>query len=229
MEHEESNRSEFLVFPLSQVRKEGYKVTRKAPPSATDWSRRATRTQRGILDGSLGHYKGKAVPKGGCSAFAAQTLMKGTKPHRIRIEGMSITHDASATPDGIIDTVLSVMRYSTAVKSDSDERVKGVKGKWSSCMRKAGFQYASPQAAANDSRWSKGNVPTRLETSVAVADMQCKKKVRYLDTLVDVQSEYERNAIAEQSATLASLQSDAKVWLSNAKDEVNKQPATKRD
>ncbi|MEU1402635.1 hypothetical protein ABZ471_09760 [Streptomyces sp. NPDC005728] len=222
MEREESNLSEFLVFPVSQVRKNGYEVTHKASDSKAEWSRRATRTQRGLLDGTLRHHNGKVVPKGGCSTFAAQALMKGTKPHRIRIDGMSITYDASATPDGLFDSVMSAMRYSTAVQSDSDERVKSVNEEWSSCMQEAGFQYASPQAAANDSRWSKGNEPTKLETTVAVADMGCKKEVRYLDTVVEVQSEHEREMIAKHSATISSLRKDSKVWLSNAEEEFNK-------
>ncbi|WP_336116421.1 hypothetical protein [Streptomyces sp. PTD9-10] len=225
LEHEESNLSEFLIFPVSQAREHGYEVARKASDSDTEWKSRATRTQIALLDGSLRQYKRKTVPKGGCSAFAAQTLMRGTRHHRIQIDGMSITHDASATPDGIFDTVLSAMRYSTAVKSDSDERVKSVTEEWSSCMQKAGFHYASPAEAAADSRWSKGNRPTKLETSVAVADMKCKKEVRYLDTVVEVQSENERNMAAEQSTTLKSLQKDLKVWLSNARKEVNRQPA----
>ncbi|MDX2597959.1 MULTISPECIES: hypothetical protein [Streptomyces] len=222
MDHEESYRYEFLVFPLSQVRKNGYKNMRKSPDSETDWSRGATRTQRALLDGSLRRYKGHAVPEGGCSTFAAQTLMKGAKPHRIKIEGMSITPDTSATPDGIIDTVMSALRYSTAVRSDSDERVKGVNEKWASCMQEAGFHYTSPQAAANDGRWHGSKNPSQLETAVAVADMGCKTKVRYLDTVVEVQSAYERNLIAKQSPTLASLRKASKVWLDHARAEVNK-------
>ncbi|AKN69419.1 hypothetical protein QR97_05900 [Streptomyces sp. PBH53] len=135
---------------------------------------------------------------------------------------MLITHDASATPDGIFDSVMSAMRYSAAMRSEKDERVRSVNEKWSSCMQKAGFRYATPQAAANDSKWSRGTEPTKLETSVAVADMGCKKKVRYLDTVVEVQSEYERNMIAQQAATISSLRKDLKVWLSNAREELNK-------
>ncbi|MDX3066629.1 hypothetical protein PV518_31375 [Streptomyces sp. ND04-05B] len=224
MENKVSNLSEFLVFPVSQARKSGYKANiTRVKNSGSQWSRLATHTQLKILNGKLREYKGKAVPKGGCSAFASRALRKGTASHlSFRIGGTSITYDASATPDGIIDSVISVMRYSTTMESQSDARVENVTKHWSICMQKAGFHYPSPRAAVNDTRWAKGDEPKRLEVAVAVADMECKKETHYLDTVVQVQSNHERKIIAEQSATLSSLQKDLKIWLANAKEVVNK-------
>ncbi|MFD7458328.1 MULTISPECIES: hypothetical protein [unclassified Streptomyces] len=220
LEPDEANLSEFLVIPMAEAKETGYRAgARKASTSETKWSRLSTRTQRGLVTGTLREYKGHAVPNGGCSALANQALRKGTESRRtFNIGGASVTYDATATPDGIFDSVMSAMRYSAAQESSSDKRVTSVTEDWSSCMQSAGFQYASPRAAVNDSRWPKSNEPTKLEISTAVTDMKCKKETYYLDTVVEVQSEYERKIIADQSANIKSLQRDLKVWLSNSKE-----------
>ncbi|MEU5096563.1 hypothetical protein [Streptomyces sp. NPDC020996] len=50
-------------------------------------------------------------------------------------------------------------------------------------MTRSGHDYVSPYAAGHDSRWKRDQAPTERRLTVAVADVRCQKRVRYLPTL----------------------------------------------
>ncbi len=51
--------------------------------------------------------------------------------------------------------------------------------KWSACMRRSGFGYATPLDAMNDRRFETA-APTGLEKSVAHADAVCKQQTNVI-------------------------------------------------
>ncbi|MER5909787.1 hypothetical protein ABT124_04575 [Streptomyces sp. NPDC001982] len=140
---------------------------------------------------------GKQVPLGGCSGEALKTL--GYSP--------------TATPGNpaIVQT-LNQQSFAASLRMDS---VKQALQDWSACMRKKGYAYAAePFSASNDRRFATRAV-TKTEKDVAVADVQCKKSSRLVETWKAEETRIQRSLIAKHQQELekAAKQYDATLPL----------------
>ncbi|MFC9908217.1 hypothetical protein [Streptomyces sp. NPDC127197] len=208
--------SEFIVFPLSQAEQHGYNPPESATPKGGTWDDRASTTQQELMEGKLRRYKGKGVPEGGCARVAADRITEGTNiPEKITGGGVVLDRRELASPTGLSEAHVEVLRLEAIFKTREDPRISRLTADWSSCMSKKGHQYRSPEDAANDDRWS-GDKVSQLEKTTAVADMECKQQVNYLGVMVSVQSGYELEVMKQRKSELATLRSNAKAWSRNA-------------
>jgi hypothetical protein len=81
------------------------------------------------------------------------------------------------------------------VKNDS--RYVALAKAWSACMARAGYHYATPEAAADDG-WPTGK-PSTKELTTAGADVTCKLQTNYLGITVALTRAYQE-ALMEQNA-----------------------------
>lgn len=209
--------SEFLVFSMSQAAKLGYNTAMISDPGRdSSWDKKTTGVQRGLLDGTLKAYKGESVPKGGCTAVAADDLtVNSDVPKRLEGGGVELKQLQKASPTSLGDAQVGIIRLDAISATKKDLRYMGMVRSWSSCMSKMGYEYETPERARDDARWS-GSVPSRAEKKTATADMVCKKKVDYLAVASNIQSKYEEKVIGERRGELSQLRRNLKVWQRNA-------------
>ncbi|MGX1883501.1 hypothetical protein [Streptomyces sp. NPDC055287] len=210
---------EFIVIPLEQARRYGY----NQPPQAVErgipeWDRKSSKTQQDLLRGVVRKYNGKSVPEGGCVRKVADAITQGTRvPSKITGEGVELTRQEFASPTGLGEAQVQVIRLEAVSKASRDARALKVVERWSECMREEGYLYSSPQDAANDDRWN-GDEAGATEKAAATADARCRTQVGYLDTMVQVQSIYEIGVISSRKSELSTLENNIKKWVSNASD-----------
>ncbi|MCX5386828.1 hypothetical protein [Streptomyces sp. NBC_00083] len=134
-------------------------------------------------------YHGRPVAKGGCwqeglDAVGGAALLAG---------------DPAGMPGGGPPEPLK------------DPRVIDADQQWSACMKSRGFSYGTPADAYMDPRWrapgTAGRTPTHsaAEIKTATADMSCKRSTNFMGVVVAVESAYDREYIAANSARLAAL------------------------
>ncbi|MBZ9642812.1 hypothetical protein [Streptomyces sp. PSKA30] len=139
--------------------------------------------------------EGKQVPPGGCSGEALKAL--GYSP--------------TATP-GSPSTVQALDQQSFAASLRTDS-VKQALRDWSACMRKKGYTYAAePFSASNDRRFATRAV-TKTEKDVAVADVQCKRSSRLVETWKTEETRIQKSLIAKHQQELERVATQHDVTL----------------
>ncbi|WP_432174886.1 hypothetical protein [Streptomyces sp. Tue6028] len=212
----EPNIYEFYWFP--RAARTGYSAPAPAPEEAS-WDAAASRTEKDLLAGQVAVHQGHKVPKDGCYGEAGRRLTKDSRPPRkFSEQGITITRVADASPRGVIESYVSVIRQTLAVQIQHDSRIERVVAQWSSCMRAKGYRYSTPVQAATDKRWQKGSSEgrNRAETATATADMACKKRVGYLDKVVAVESAYEVRYIDQHGEQMEEFLRLRDTWKHNA-------------
>ncbi|MFF7389777.1 hypothetical protein ACFZAE_15215 [Streptomyces scabiei] len=213
----ELNIFEFYFFP--EAGKRGYYFPEENLGDM-GWDDAVPATQRKLLDGTTASYRGHPVPEGGCYGDAGRQLTRGAKPPRkFEESGMTISRVADASPRGLLESYVSVIRQALSYQIRQDTRIKRVISEWSACMKSQGYSYKSPAEAVNDERWRQaGNDKTsRDEIATATADMDCKKRVRYLDIVVAVETAYENRYIKQHSGRMKEFLDLRESWDQNAK------------
>ncbi|MGW2746435.1 hypothetical protein [Streptomyces sp. NPDC001450] len=103
--------------------------------------------------------------------------------------------------------------------SQSDPRVLGVFRKWSTCMGRKGYPYATPLDAASDNRWKQSGrrTPAALraevtpqEAGAAAAEVDCVYETNVLGVSFAVEAEYENRDIEKNAEALDGLKTDNK-------------------
>ncbi|MFF2022378.1 hypothetical protein ACFVW2_11325 [Streptomyces sp. NPDC058171] len=97
---------------------------------------------------------------------------------------------------------------------------------WRSCMKDAGFPYASPDAAAEDPRWrqEEGEPSTYRapeEIATAVADVTCKNKVRLVDRRFAAEKAHGQRIIDGNAAYFSELRVARERQLTRARDVID--------
>jgi hypothetical protein len=143
---------------------------------------------RAVLFGTVGAFGGKAVPRGGCVQEAERALSSG-----VRWDGDP--------------ALVSKLEQEADAQADVDPRKQELFRRWSSCMRRAGLAYGVPRDAVHDRRWwpDLDGRPGTDELKVAIADVGCKREVRYLDTAAAVTAVYQRRLIGAHADALGRL------------------------
>jgi hypothetical protein len=121
-----------------------------------------------------------AVPDGGCIGEADRRL-------------------AGLAPAGADPRLGNRLQLESFQVSKRDGRVRDAFRAWSACMRRAGYEYATPLTVAGDPQFA-GNRPSQREIAVARADVSCKASTNVIGIWFTVESAYQ-NAWIGQHAT----------------------------
>ncbi len=213
----ERKHSEFLVFSIRQAKRVGYNLPEEFKKSKdSNWDDAVPKIQRSLLDGTVGVYKGTAVPKRGCVGLVADRLTKNSKiPQRIDGGGVELRQLQKSSPTSLGGAEIGVVRLDAVFAARRNPEYVEMIKLWSSCMSKKGYEYETPEKAMDDRRW-RGDDAGADEKRVAVTDMRCKEKVNYLGVASKVQSAYEELVIQKKKTELSRLCQNIEVWQSNA-------------
>jgi hypothetical protein len=110
-------------------------------------------------------------------------------------------------------------RIATSSYQDSlkDPKVRAAVGAWSSCMRRKGYDYASPLDALRTPAFRAGTVSGE-EKETAVADVSCKRSTGLLDTWFDAEAAIQKDMIAKDPEPLRKLDDMHRRKVSAAKE-----------
>ncbi|MEW2431633.1 hypothetical protein AB0877_26775 [Micromonospora sp. NPDC047644] len=136
---------------------------------------------------------GKKVPNGGCHGEAIR----------------QITDDDD---ENYGDNPL-VQAINRSAQSDSDKRVRDAIGKWSECMKKAGYNYPGPLEAVDA---FSGPTPSGAERQTAMADVKCKSETNLIGIWFTVESAYQSAAIQQNLEALVSAKTRLESMLRKA-------------
>lgn len=174
----------------------GYHLAHPAPSSAAPQASApltdAQSTVFGGTDPSTGkvvtHFRGKALPTGGCSAESEDLF-----------PGMASPQGPGTAPGQIV----------AAIKSDSfaasaaDPRVTRVFAAWNSCMRSHGYHLpTNPLEAPAGLHTLREAEPDRAEIAQAVTDVACKQRTGLVQVWFAVESAYQVRDIARHRADM---------------------------
>jgi hypothetical protein len=145
--------------------------------------------------GQRSHH-GVPVPAGGCTGEARRRLAEGTA------EGQ----------DEHLPDKLSLANFA---RTRADSRVRDANGKWSACMRQAGYDYPDPMKAIGDPAFQTPAASQR-EIGVAVADVRCKKATNFINVIASVETAYQQRAVQANADALAVIKRNLAIRERNA-------------
>ncbi|WP_328900587.1 hypothetical protein OHR86_12160 [Streptomyces sp. NBC_00441] len=125
------------------------------------------------------------VPSGGCTGEASRSVL-----------GTSQQSDAAAAAQEI-----SLLSFK---ESRTDAKVVSAFKRWSVCMRKEGFDYASPLDPAED--FTEGESASVTEKRAALTDVECKEKVGLVAVWEGVESAIQEGKMKKHATELADLE-----------------------
>ncbi|MFD7407503.1 hypothetical protein ACFV7R_33660 [Streptomyces sp. NPDC059866] len=92
--------------------------------------------------------------------------------------------------------------------TNRDQHAIEANASWSKCMKRSGYDYPDPYAAAADPAWLPSGAPdyskkpSPREVATALADIRCKREVNYLKTWQAVETKYQLGLIHTRSKSL---------------------------
>lgn len=125
------------------------------------------------------------VPDGGCIGEAQRTLGLASQ---------------SADKAGDENFVIALSSDSTKL-AEADSRLKDAWGKWSACMKDAGYHYADPWGPNGEKKFS-GDDASSEEIATARADVACRKKHDVNGIWVAVRTAYQNRLIVDNADAL---------------------------
>lgn len=129
--------------------------------------------------------KKRDVPPGGCIGEARRTL------------GLALQ---SADKPGDENFLIGLSRDSTKL-AEADSRLKDAWGRWSACMKEAGYDYADPWGPNGEQRFG-GEDASPEEIATARADVACRTKHGVNGIWVAVRSAYQDRLIGDNADAL---------------------------
>jgi hypothetical protein len=174
----------------------GYHLAHPAPsPASPRASAPLTDAQSTVFGGTdprtgkvVTHFRGKALPAGGCSAESADLFPDVASPQ-----------GPGTAPGQIVATIKS----DSFAASAADPRVTRVFAAWNSCMRGHGYHLsANPLEAPAGLRTVHDARPDRAEIAQAVTDVACKQRTGLVQVWFAVESAYQVRDIARHRAEL---------------------------
>lgn len=136
-----------------------------------------------VLQGTAEKVRGRPVPDGGCQAEADRRLGAGAQV-------------------GISDLAQDLNGGSWEL-AKTHPLTKQAFAQWSTCMKKAGFDYPDPMAAMNDDRFT--GSPSAVEKTTAVRDVACKRANNTTGIWYSVEVEVQRALIDHNRSALAEV------------------------
>lgn len=145
-----------------------------------------TPEQAAIVEGTGGMPPGPGFPAGlnhdGCIG-EAQAALGNKSP-------------ALAAGEQLIARITST----ASAKAAKDQRVIAADAAWSTCMKAAGYDYATP-LAANDAGWPPSSI-TDKERETATADVKCKLQTNDVGIHFGVESVYQQQLMDQNAEAL---------------------------
>ncbi|MFF5475582.1 hypothetical protein [Streptomyces achromogenes] len=227
LDHEHAGKREVLLFGLRDdcVRKKGF----TPPPmsvlrqQAADgyvrlWQYYDTR-RYAISDRATARQYGYHLPP--FTQGDAPPLSLGSLPKPLRVV-MEVCERAAAEEEqreGLVagreqSDLAAQLKYKDFTASRSDPRVLAVLRKWSRCMARQGYSYATPDSAASDGKWKESGERTAValraevtprETRTAMAEVDCVYRTNVLGVSFAVEAEYENRDIEKNAEALGKL------------------------
>jgi hypothetical protein len=119
------------------------------------------------------------------------------------------------------DTGAAETLYENAVnygldQSNADPRVVAAFASWSTCMKAAGFSYATPMEAIDDPKWAT-TTPSATEVAVATSDVQCKVSTNLTGLRVAVASAWQEKYIGAHATQFAAMKAGVGQQVAKAK------------
>ncbi|MBP2703655.1 hypothetical protein JOL79_07555 [Microbispora sp. RL4-1S] len=199
----------FLYVPPAEAARFGYGID---PARAKDFDKpkdtletTVSPDERSVLSGGgATRYQGRTVAPGGCVGAADGVLQKN-----------------APKADRLLPWQLMGQAADLAAR---DERVKKPVAAWAACMKGRGYDYAMPVDAWEDPRWRPARTAAGAsaeEKKAAVADMECKDQVGYVEDLVSVQNSYEEDLIRQHADELSAIQRNRETLKRNADTVMN--------
>ncbi len=105
---------------------------------------------------------------------------------------------------------------STLARAKRTAAVRQATRAWARCMRGRGFNYQSPDAAVRDRAWGTP-APSPRERAVATADVRCKDRAHFVQTLANMEAKLQRAAIARDAAYFRRLLDHKNSYLRRAR------------
>jgi hypothetical protein len=195
------------ISDLNSAKERGYHLPPAMKPSEEVSTRTVeqnlTREQELVLTGqpdakpetfsaktdTVGHYNGKAIPRGGCIGQAVRTLRKPMSSEALQKKNL----------------FAAGLQRQVFLRTQTHPQVLAVFKRWSKCMADQGFPYADPIKAATDPAWKLDKPATSKEVRTAVADVQCKQRTDLVRIEHQVEVDLQKAAIKKHSAALAPL------------------------
>ncbi|MGI3201998.1 hypothetical protein ACRJ4W_33575 [Streptomyces sp. GLT-R25] len=153
-------------------------------------------------DSPVKRVRGKAVPPGGCAQEAERKLLG---------------RDDLRSEAGVVSRI-NTESFSSSMSTPA---VKAVFAKWSSCMKKAGHDFADPLKSIGSADL---NVPAapKAETALATADVKCKESVDLVAVWSRAEASIQRGMIKKEASATAAQRADNATRLRNAEAVVKK-------
>ncbi|MGW3425264.1 hypothetical protein [Streptomyces phaeochromogenes] len=147
-------------------------------------------------DSPVKRVRGKAVPPGGCAQEAERKLLG---------------RDDLRSEAGVVSRI-NTESFSSSMNTPA---VKAVFAKWSSCMKKAGYDFPDPLKSIGSADL---NVPAapKAETALATADVKCKESVDLVAVWSRAETTIQRGMIKKKASATAAQQADNATRLRNA-------------
>lgn len=177
-----SNGRRYGIYDAEQAAVRGYHGPARAAADPQQESSISPVVQAVTEETGQSSYGGQQVPDGGCIGEARRTIERG----------------APAVADPQLGTELS---HDSWLRSQQDSRVRAAVGRWSACMKRAGFEYADP-LKANDDPLFVSPEPSTKEIAVAVVDVGCKRESDVVKTWATVEAPYQKRALNRNAEAL---------------------------
>ncbi|MDX8049351.1 hypothetical protein SK571_08160 [Lentzea sp. BCCO 10_0798] len=145
--------------------------------------------------------KNEGVPSGGCMGESQRAL------------GISVKSQEKAGDENF---VIGLSRDSTTF-AEADSRLKDAWGKWSACMKQAGYDYADPWGPNNEKKFG-GDDASPEEIATARADVACRKKHDVNAIWVAVRTAYQNRLIVDNAEVLKKHQTRVDEQVRKAKE-----------
>jgi hypothetical protein len=119
---------------------------------------------------------------------------------------------------GIPYDTLQVSRLSGLILDEAERTtpVRRATRAWADCMRSSGLHYESPDQATQDSAW-RSRATSPREVAVAIADVRCKGRSRFVDALSAAETALQRKAIARHGRYFRQVLRDKDRYLLRAR------------
>ncbi|TQM80616.1 hypothetical protein FHX81_2957 [Saccharothrix saharensis] len=154
-----------------------------------------------VFDGTVGHYRGRPVPPGGCDGEVKRRLDAGADDLRHALR------DDRVVPS----TTFTVIEQEAQARAERDDSYRNAQTRWSRCMDRAGYHYATTADAEGDPRWATSVSITTVEPerdvtpeeiTTATADARCRDEVRLPGTALRLHAEFQEELIADRLTAL---------------------------
>ena len=147
-------------------------------------------------DSPVKRVRGKAVPPGGCAQEAERKLLG---------------RDDLRSEAGVVSRI-NTESFSSSMNTPA---VRAVFAKWSSCMKKAGYDFPDPLKSIGSADL---NVPAapKAETALATADVKCKESADLVAVWSRAETTIQRGMIKKKASATTAQRADNATRLRNA-------------